>query len=62
MTGNETVTSILYQALRFFATWLQQDTMIYVAQGLEVVAVDDAPGQSPVAIGEPADRFPTKQG
>jgi hypothetical protein len=56
MTGNETVTSALYQALRFFATWLQQETMIYVAQGLEAVAVDEAPGPGSVAPGEPADR------
>jgi hypothetical protein len=55
---NEPVTAALYQALRFLATWLQQDTMVYVAHGLQADLTEVAPGRSEVAQDEPADSSP----
>jgi len=37
-----TVTQALYQALRFFAMWLQQPTIIEVAESIEVRPTDRA--------------------
>jgi len=36
------IAKALYEALRFFATWLQQPTVIEVANGLEVTPVTPA--------------------